>query len=317
MNRQLIYPNSLVQDSTHLQQMRDTMIAMGKLQQALYGTTTQFNGLACTPTAPASMQVQVAAGEVYAYVNIDDTAFGALASDTTHQILKQGTLDDAVLLSCPAPTTAGQSRNYLIQAAFSEVDTNSTVLPYYNSSNPLGSAWSGPGNAGTAQNTARKGTCVVQIKVGVAAATGSQVTPTPDAGYSGLYVVTVANGATTIVSGNITSYTGILFSPAIGSVMFPNVRLNTVSNLAALSQNYPITAHRKYGTVTIASGGNAVITYLSNFTSATDAFTLNIVSSVSVPTAPLYLAALPTSSGFTIQNPNAMTLTAYWEAFGH
>ena len=78
--------------------MRDTMIAMGKLQQALYGTTTQFNGLACTPTAPASMQVQVAAGEVYAYVNIDDTAFGALASDTTHQILKQGTLDDAVLL---------------------------------------------------------------------------------------------------------------------------------------------------------------------------------------------------------------------------
>jgi len=316
MNRQLIYPNALVQDSTHLQAWRDTMIAMGKLQQALYGTATQFNGLACTPTAPASMQVQVAPGEVYAYVNIDDTAYGALASDTTHQILKQGTLDDAVLLSCPAPTTAGHSRNYLIQAAFSEVDTDSTVLPYYNSSNPLGAAWSGPGNAGTAQNTARKGTCVVQVKVGVSAATGSQVTPTPDAGYSGLYVVTVANGATTIVSGNITSYTGIIWLPAEGSQVFAKVRQQTISNLATQGIAYPVGAHWKYGNTTLTAGASIAITYITNYNVQTDVILTGCGSQTNAMTAGVRWSN-KTASGFTLTNDNSTTQAVDWACFGH
>jgi hypothetical protein len=37
----------------------------------------------------------------------------------------------------------------------------------------------------------------------VAATTGTQVAPAPDAGYTGLYAVTVANGQTTITSGSI------------------------------------------------------------------------------------------------------------------
>jgi hypothetical protein len=46
--------------------------------------------------------------------------------------------------------------------------------------------------------------------------------PTPDAGWAGLYVVTVANGATTITSGNISQYSG---APFILSTL-PNVPKN-------------------------------------------------------------------------------------------
>jgi hypothetical protein len=45
----------------------------------------------------------------------------------------------------------------------------------------------------------------VQAKAGIAAATGSQVTPVVDAGYVALAVVTVANGQTTISAGNISA----------------------------------------------------------------------------------------------------------------
>lgn len=41
----------------------------------------------------------------------------------------------------------------------------------------------------------------MSAKAGIAAATGSQVTPAPDAGNVGIMVVTVANGRTTITAG--------------------------------------------------------------------------------------------------------------------
>jgi hypothetical protein len=50
----------------------------------------------------------------------------------------------------------------------------------------------------------RQGVAAIQIKAGTAATTGTQTTPTADAGWTGIYVVTVANGAATITSGNIT-----------------------------------------------------------------------------------------------------------------
>ena len=41
---------------------------------------------------------------------------------------------------------------------------------------------------------------LVQVKAGAAATTGSQVTPTVDAGFTAMFVVTVAYGQTTITS---------------------------------------------------------------------------------------------------------------------
>jgi hypothetical protein len=217
MHRKIVYNGEIPLGDDFLNSEKNTMIALGMLTKALLGTTTIVDGLACTPTGPASMQVLVGPGSIYSLVNVDGTAFGDLAADTTHQIVKQGISLDNTTLSCPAPSTTGFSTNYLIQVEYEDVDTDSTVLPYFNASNPA-VAFSGPANTGTSQNTTRQGQCVVSVKAGAAATTGTQTTPTPDAGFMGLCFVTVANGATSITSGNIHLYTGT--GAATGSTAF-------------------------------------------------------------------------------------------------
>ncbi|MBA4709596.1 complement C1q domain-containing protein, partial [Aquitalea aquatica] len=102
------------------------------------------------------------------------------------------------------------SINYLIEASYADVDSNPVLLPYYNSASPS-SPYSGQGNNGLTQPTARKGTVVLTAKAGVPAATGSQTTPVPDFGNVGLYVVTVAYGQTQITAGNISQYAAAPF----------------------------------------------------------------------------------------------------------
>ncbi|SOY56873.1 hypothetical protein [Cupriavidus taiwanensis] len=203
MDRQIIYPGQIPLETDLLNTNKNTMIAVAKLAAALLGTATVVNGLATVPTSPASLQVNVNPGEMYSLANVDATAYSSVPADTAHSILKQGISLDAVTLSCPAPVTAGQSVNYLIQASYSDSDQGLVTLPYYNASNPS-QAWSGPGNSGAQQATVRKGIVNISAKAGVAATTGSQTTPAPDAGYTGLYVVTVANGQSTITAANIT-----------------------------------------------------------------------------------------------------------------
>lgn len=210
MDRQLVYPGQIPLETDLLNTNKYAMVGLSKLAAALLGTSTLVNGFTCIPTGPASLQVQVTAGEIYSLQNIDSTAYSSLAADTTHQIVKQGILLDTVTLSAPAPGTGGQSINYLVQVAYSDTDSNPVVLPYYNASNPS-VAYSGPANAGTTNNTVRKGVATVSIKAGVAAATGSQVTPAPDAGNTGMFVVTVANGQATITGGNISTLAGAPF----------------------------------------------------------------------------------------------------------
>lgn len=215
MDRQIVWPGAIPLETDLLNTNKQAMVAIAKLASALLGTGTTINGLSCGPTAPASLQVSVGAGEIYALKNIDDTAYSSLTADTTHQILKQGILLDAVTLSCPAPGTTGQSINYLVQAAFAETDTNATVLPFYNASNPS-QAWNGPNNSGSTSVTTRADQCVVTVKAGTAATTGSQTTPSPDSGNVGLYVVTVAYGQTTITAGNISVYSANPSIPSSG-----------------------------------------------------------------------------------------------------
>jgi hypothetical protein len=210
MDRQMVYAGQIPLETDILSTNKDGYIGLAKLAAGVLGTTTLLNGGACTPTSPASMQVQVAAVEIYSLQNIDNTAYSSLAADTTHQIVKQGINLNTTTLSCPAPATVGNSINYLIQYGFSETDGGSTVLPYYNASNPS-QAWSGPNNSGQANNTIRQNTVNVQVKAGVSAPTGTQTTPSPDTGFVGGYVVTVAQSATTITSGNISLYSGAPF----------------------------------------------------------------------------------------------------------
>lgn len=215
MDRPIIYPGQIPLDTDLLNTNRNTMLAIAKVAAALFGATTFATGLAVTPDSPASMRVAVAPGDIYALSSLDTSAYGSLAADTAHQVVKQGINLDTTFLTLTAPGTAGQSVNYLIQAALSEADTGAVVLPYYNSSNPA-AAYSGPNNSGSSQATKRVVTVALQAKAGAAAATGTQVTPTPDSGFIGLYVVTVANGQTTITAGNISAYPGAPVIPSAG-----------------------------------------------------------------------------------------------------
>ena len=201
-DRVIVYPGQIPLETDILNTNKNSMVGLSKLSAAILGTTTLVNGFTCIPTGPASLQVQVTAGEIYSLQNTDSTAYSTLAADTVNQLIKQGIQLGTVTLSAPAPATGGQSINYLVQVTYQDSDLLPVVLPYYNASNPS-QAYSGPANAGTTNNTVRKGLATVGIKTGISAATGSQVTPTADAGYTALFVVSVANGQTQITAPNI------------------------------------------------------------------------------------------------------------------
>lgn len=210
MERQIVYVGAIPQDTDILLTNKNAMIGSGWIAQSVMGTGTLFYGLGCTPTGPATLTVNVAPGCVFSQQNIDNSAYGSLTSDTSHQIVKVGINKGTLNFSCPAPVTSGQSVVYLIQAAFVESDAGATVLPYYNAANPA-TPWAGPNNTGVSQNTIRQDICSITIKTGVAATTGTQVTPAPDVGFTALWAITVANGQSTVTSGNIAVVSGAPF----------------------------------------------------------------------------------------------------------
>jgi hypothetical protein len=229
MDRQIVYPGAIPLETDLLNTNKYAMMGLAKLAAALMGSNTYLHGLACTPSSPASMVVNVAKGQIYSLQNVDGTAYSSLAADTTNTILKQGVILGSTAFTLTAPTTAGQSINYLIQIAYSDTDSGATVLPYYNAANPS-VAYSGPNNAGTAQNTVRSGVCTVALKAGVAATTGTQTTPAADTGYTAAWVITVAQGATTITASNITVAANAPFLPAAG--IFSAVQQGTMTYAA-------------------------------------------------------------------------------------
>ncbi|KAF1009473.1 MAG: hypothetical protein GAK28_00111 [Luteibacter sp.] len=202
MDRKIVYPGQIPLETDLLGTNQSVMVALGKLMGAIFGTGGAVNGLTVGPNTPAALNVVVAPGEIYQLMNLEATAYSSLPADNAHTLVKQGILLDPVTLACAAPPTAGFSVNYLIEATYSDSDTNNTTLPYYNASNPS-QAYSGPNNSGAQQATTRAGIVQLQVKSGVAAATGTQTTPAVDNGFIALAVVTVANGQTTITSANI------------------------------------------------------------------------------------------------------------------
>ena len=208
MDRILVYPSQVPLDTMFLEPGKNAMLGLGGALAAVLGTSTLVDGLPCAATTPASMGVVVGPGAIYSLQNVDSTAYSSLPADTAHQTVKQGFLTDAVTLATPAPATAGQSVIYLVQAAFAEADVDPVVLPYYNASNP-DQAYAGPNNSGVTQNTLRKAACLVSAKAGVAAV--SPAAPAPDAGYVGLYTVTVANGQASVTAANVAPAPGAPF----------------------------------------------------------------------------------------------------------
>lgn len=277
MHRQIVWSGAIPLETDLLNTNKYTMVALAKLAAAIMGTSTYANGLACTPTSPASMTVNIAPGEIYSLQNIDGTAYSSLTADTTHSILKQGYVLDSQSFTLTAPTTSGFSVNYLVQATYSDTDGGSTVLPYYNASNPS-TAWSGPNNSGTAQYTVRQGICTVSLKSGVAATTGTQTTPSVDTGYTGLYVITVAYGASTVTAANISTYTNAPFLPSAGLV--DGIQRNVMRYSADSGTANAYVVNMKPGILSLSAGTEVIFRATSANTGSS---TLNVSATGAYP----------------------------------
>lgn len=216
MDREFVYTGAIGQTTEILGAQVNAMAGVGKLAEALLGATTgAAAGLHCIPSSPGALTVQLLPGQLYAMETVDSVAFSD-AGTNSNPLIKQYLLWTTAVLSCPAPTTAGYSVNYLIQVEPEEVDGNLVTLEYFNPAmltDPSALPWSGPNNSGGQQPTTRTSTLNVTAKAGTPALAGTQTTPAPDSGYVGLWVVTVTQGQTVITSANISEYSGAVFIP--------------------------------------------------------------------------------------------------------
>jgi hypothetical protein len=203
MDRNIIYPGSIPLDTDLLSANRNNMIALGFLAQAVLGTNTVADGLACQPTSPASMSVVVGPGSITQLSPVDTFAYGSIPADSINLIMKMGINAAPTTFELTAPSSVGQSINYIVEASFQETDGIPVVLPYYNAANPAQS-FSGPSNSGSPQNTLRTQRVQLQLKQGLPGSTGSQTTPAADSGWIGLYQITVSYAQTLVSAANIT-----------------------------------------------------------------------------------------------------------------
>lgn len=204
MHRKTIYIGQIPLELDLLDAEQFAMVALAKLTEAVLGTGPFVDGLQLAPTTPASLNVNLGAGTIFQLENLEQSVWSSLPADLSHSIVKQGILLDAVTLGITPPVTVGYSQVFLIQVQYQDLDTAPQVLPYYNSDFP-DVPFSGPEGTGDEQNTVREGIVAVELKAGIASATGTQTAPAADAGWTALWTVTVANGATTITSGNISA----------------------------------------------------------------------------------------------------------------
>ncbi len=239
MDRIIVYPGALPLDTDMLNVQRNAMISDGLLAQAMLGTGTAVVGLACAPTSPASMAVNIGPGMISSMQTVDATAFGSLPADTADSLVKVGinltTTLSSSLGTITAPATSGQSQVYLISVGFTEADSGSTVLSYYDAANPS-VAYSGPANSGAPQNTQRTQRAALTLTAGTPATTGTQVAPATPGSNVALWQITVAYGAATITSGNIVAAPGAPFVGG-GSVQ-PGRLLNVQKWTAAGTYTY-------------------------------------------------------------------------------
>jgi hypothetical protein len=217
VDRPILYSEEQGRTFDILWGLRDALIALCQLEQDLSGTIgAQLAGFGATPTSPATLTINLAAGSIYQQSAVDSTSYGALASDT-QIIQQQGLAATQQVALTTSGLAGGQSRWALVQAQFAQVDQVATgdptggLLLYYNSTNPS-QPFQGPNNDGQIQPTVRLGTVAIQVLYGSVATTGSEVPPTPTTGWVPMYLVDLTFGQTQITSGQI-----LVAGPSVGS----------------------------------------------------------------------------------------------------
>lgn len=213
MDRVIIYPYEIIDETQLLLTNRNTMCGIGDVALTTFGGNTLVNGLVLSPTSPASMTINVGPGSIYSVAEVDSVAYSSLGTDVSQNTMKQGLNLNASPFTLTAPTS-GNTTTYLIEAQLQEVDSGSTVLPYYNSTDPT-VPWSGPNNSGNPQNTVRTSIVALQIKSSTYVTGSTPTIPAVDSGWTGLYLVSVNGGQTSITSGDLLNcqYPGAPFPP--------------------------------------------------------------------------------------------------------
>jgi len=264
MDRNIVYPGSIPLDTDLLSTNRNAMVALGYLAQAVLGQNIIADGLVCNPTSPASLGVTVGPGCLTQLTAIDTLSYGSLPADTADLLVKMGINISSTSFMLVPPTSSGQSTNYLIEASFLESDVDPVVLPYYNVANPA-QPYSGPANSGVAQNTARIQRVQLELKAGAPALTGQQQTPPVDAGWVGLYTISVSYGQTEVSASNIAMSSSAPFL----AWKLPQLRPGFASGVKAFtsSGNYTVPAGVTQVEVELWGGGSGSFASVSGIPS--------------------------------------------------
>jgi len=246
-DRTIVYINEVPFDVDILLSQKNYLEAIAGYIDTVTGNTTYVNALNCIPSTPPALTVDLGAGQIYSLQQTDPTDYGSLSADL-RLIMQQGILADAITVGTPAPITIGDSVKYLIEVAFQQLDGNQQNRTFLAAPSQL-------------VDTQRQGLVSVITKAGVPAPTGTEVTPTPDAGYTGIWVITVAYGQTTVVSGDIVRYPGAPFILEKLQDKISNATASTIYlTIAQAAATYLTIVNAAATYLTIA---NAAATYLT------------------------------------------------------
>ncbi|WP_249208593.1 hypothetical protein [Acetobacter okinawensis] len=221
MDRLIQYPAQIPLVEDMLNAQRNAMVGIGHLAGAAFGANTvAASGFACAPGE--GLALTLAPGALLAPGVVDASAYGTLAA-VSSALVRQFISRDPVTLAVSA---AGAT--YIVSVAPQTVDTDDTVLPFYNAADPS-VTYAGEGNSGLAAPTVRRDEAALSI--------GATV---PEGSYP-LWQIVVPAGATAITADMIAVASGAPFYPSLAAVA-PRIVAPFNGQLAEAIGGYPLNA---------------------------------------------------------------------------
>lgn len=241
MDRKIVYPGQIPLETDLLLTNKFAMVGMARLAEVMLGSSTCLYGFECRPGEAKPLSVHVSEGQIYHHEETDKTAFSTLGPDTETRIVKQG-YSQAQNFELTLPKVPGHSLCYLLQMKYIDEDTGDIVLPYYNASEPA-AGFSGPENSGKAQHTVRAGRCIVALKAGSSAPSGSEQIPDADSGHFAAWVITVRSDSVAITAKDIAMHPTAPFVPREGLIAaLQQGELNTATDTGS-QNNFCVAYH--------------------------------------------------------------------------
>lgn len=221
MDRLIQYPAQIPLVEDMLNAQRNAMVGVGHLAGATFGANTvAASGFACAPGE--GLTLTIAPGALLAPGVVDASAYGTLAA-VSSALVRQFISRDPVTLAVPA---AGAT--YIVSVTPLTVDTDDTVLPFYNAADPS-VTYAGEGNSGLAAPTVRRDESVLSIGTAV------------PAGAYPLWQIVIPAGSAAITANMISVAPGAPFYPTLASVA-SRIVAPFNAQLAVAMGGYPLNA---------------------------------------------------------------------------